>query len=486
VSRPGNTIISSTTPASSAARSSTGRWFVVDFAEKGPSTPTEITSYGQLQGVFGDAVSWSYLLWAGAAYFAEGGQSMVVSRELGPTPVASSRLLAGASGNTLKVSAKSPGAWGDDLQVEIVVSGSNRTLNVYDADDNLIDSSGAQTSEQGLIDWSASSDVVTVIDQVGTGLPVALAVSSLSGGDDDHTNGTDATAKAALDAFTSDLGPGQVSMIGRTTAQAHADTRAHGNTFNRRALCDYVDTASKSTLKSATAAERPAADSGKAAAFTPWLQIDGSAPGTLHTIPPSAFAAAAMARNDAVNSVDEPVAGDNGKSRGFIKGLTVAWSEADTQDLSCPELTFSSHGSINVIRVVDGVIQIYGNRTLTDPITNKIDLQLSNVRFDMAVTEKLRRVAQPFVFKKIDARGHLTGAYATALIGVMQPLWQNDDLYGATEADSYGVETGPQVNDDTTAAAGQLIGEVRYKRSPGAEEVVTRVIRYAVDQPLAV
>lgn len=484
MARPGNTIQDSAIAAAAAQGSRSGRWFVVDFAEKGPTGPFEVNSLSQFTGVYGGKVAWSFLADAAEVFFGRGGKSMIISRELGPAPVRASHMLAGSSGNTLQVLAKSAGAWGNALQVEVVVDTGVATINIYDAANNLIDSSLPQATEQALIDWSASSSYVDVVDQSGTGLPVALAKAALTGGDDDHVNGTDATAKAALDLFTKDLGPGTVTMLGRTTAQAHADTRAHCAANNRRGVMDLVDTATKSTLKSATAPQRIAADSGKAAVFTPWVKIAGTAPGTTRTLPPSPFVAAAIARNDAKNSPNVPVAGPETGLLGQIVGLTVSWTDDDTQELSCPELTFSTHGSINVLRVIDGVPQIYGNRTLTDPITDKVDLQLSNVRFDMFIDDLLGRTARGFVFRPIDGKGHQVAAYENALAGELAIYYADDSLFGDTAEDAFHVET-DSVNDTDTAAAGQLIADVSYKRTPGAEEVVTRITRVAVDQPIA-
>ena len=488
MARPGRTINTSGTPAGPSARSRSGRWGIVDFTEKGPTGPHVINSLAQFRALYGGRVGWSFAYDVAETYFAIDGESLIVSRELGPEPVASSRLLAGASGNTLKVAAKSPGAWGDDIDVEIVVSGSTRTLNVYLGSATVpVESSLPQTSEDGLIDWSASAKYVTVTNESGTGLPVALSRSALSGGTDDHDSATDDDSQAALDLINADLGPMQISMPGRTTSTAHAQLRAHAKAFNRRAILDLVDTSAKATLKSATADQRTAGDSAYAAAYTPWLQIAGTAPGTTRTVPPCAFIAALAARNDAVQSANWPLAGDNGIDRGFIRGLTVTWSEADTTELSCPELSFEAHGSINVIRTIDGVIQAYGNRTLTDPITNRLYLQLSNVRFDMAVQDELYRASRPYVFRPIDGRGHTASALNTALVGVLKPYWTADtpSLFGEDEDDAYSVLTGSQVNTPETAAEGRLLAQVKYKRSPGAEEVVLNIFQVDVAQPLA-
>jgi hypothetical protein len=494
VARPGSNVINSATPAARSVPTDTGRWFIAQLFEKGPIGPTAVSSPGQFAKLFGGQVTYSVAPVAVEAYFARGGSNLVISRVVGPAAAAASRNLAGASGDTLKVSAKYLGDYANGIKVEVAngPSGSStRVLKIYDAASTLLEVSPEQTTEQGLIDWSETSQHVNVTNLAAdSGLPTVAAAAALSGGTDDRANALDAQFKAALDLCNAEMGPGQESMPGRTTQQAHTDVLAHCDATNRRALLDLVDvvattaaerTTAKAALKAATTPLRALATAKRGAAYTPWVKIPGNSAGTTRDCPPSAIAAALIARSDAVNSPNVAAAGDNGIASPYVRAVKANFTAEDTQELSCPEIAFAAHGSINVIRELDGVIMLYGNRTLVDPTTDRLYLQLSNVRLDMAVDAQLDKAASGFVFKEITPK--TISAFNMALTGVM--LGFLPSLHGDTPAEAFTVETGEQVNTPESIENGELIADVTYHRAKSAEAVTTRVTRVATDQPVA-
>lgn len=97
----------------------------VGIAERGPATPTLITSWNDYKAKYGE-ISTSYDLgYAVYHYFANGGRDAYVSRVLDTTAVASSYTFQGtltgasAASTMFVLEAASKGAWGDNLSVAI-------------------------------------------------------------------------------------------------------------------------------------------------------------------------------------------------------------------------------------------------------------------------------------------------------------------------------------------------------------------------------
>jgi hypothetical protein len=108
-------------------------------------------------------------------------------------------------------------------------------------------------------------------------------------GTDDRASVTDTQRTTALNLFTSDLGPGQVSVAGATATATHAIVEAHAETFGRVALLDGTDTATVATLTTQAATDRAATGARSSGLFAPWVTMPGITAGTTRTVPPSAL-----------------------------------------------------------------------------------------------------------------------------------------------------------------------------------------------------
>ena len=94
-------------------------------AERGPNTPTLVTSWSQYTSLFGDLKISYDLGYAVYHFFANGGQSAYVTRVVDSTAaVANSALTATPAGgsltNLILLSSKSPGTWGNDLTIDYI------------------------------------------------------------------------------------------------------------------------------------------------------------------------------------------------------------------------------------------------------------------------------------------------------------------------------------------------------------------------------
>src|SRR5437773_4789629 len=98
---------------------STSTTAFVGRAPKGPvETPTEITSFGEYDSIFGGLSDLSPMSFAVQQYFLNGGQTAVIVRVVAGTTTAARFEIPGAAGN-LTLDASSPGLWGGNLRIEI-------------------------------------------------------------------------------------------------------------------------------------------------------------------------------------------------------------------------------------------------------------------------------------------------------------------------------------------------------------------------------
>jgi hypothetical protein len=479
---PGTTVTLRDSAPPRISADDTSVWFVAGITEQGPLAPTLIESLEEYEAVFGARVSYGILYDSLDAFFNEGGNRAYVTRVVGPTPVlASHTFLDAVPVSSLIINAKSYGDWGNGLSVAITQPDGTHFVLAVSLNGTLVETSESFTTQQQAVDWSAGSDYVDITLGVGTAIPEA-ATSALSGGTDDHGNAVDANWKTALDLFTKDLGPGQVSMPGRSTAQSHADTLAHALGRNRVAIVDFADTASKATLVAAAAADRALSGARTATGFAPWATIPGVVSGTTRAVPYSAIEAGIMARNDAAGlSQNVAAAGTTNGVAHYAVGLSqVPWSEGAGGDREA-----LNDAGVNVALIKDGAVTTYGYRTLVDPATDPNHLLLTNARLEMEIVAKANEIGERYVFDEIDGRGFAIKEFGGDLAAMLDDYWRDNSLYGPTAAEAYAVNVGPPVNTDATAAANELNAQLSVRYSPYAERTEIFLTRKPITEAVA-
>lgn len=476
---PGVTVISRESPPSASSIIESGTWFVAGFADRGVAgEPALVRNLAQFVDEFGERVSYSTLYDALDVFFREGGSLAYVSRVVGPTPVKATVTLvdqAGSPANTLRVDAISYGVWGNDLDVVVDVTGSNFTIEVKE-DDVRVEISPTLANNAEAIAWAANSSYIRLTD-LGGGDP-AEVTASLAGGTDDHASATDASWETALGWFPADLGPGQVSMPGRTTGQAHQDLLEHAAARNRVALLDLADTADEATLVTAAGVSRLLDTAPYGAAFAPWAVVPGIASGTTRTVPYCAVVAGQIGRNDALGlSPNIAAAGEAGISRYAVGLSQVPWTDAEREVLN--------NGGVNVAKLVNGQIRTYGFRSLVNPLTAAAWLQFTNGRLRMVLSAKGAAIGERFMFDQIDGRGIKMKEFEGELVAMLIPYYDSGSLYGDSPAEAFQVDTGAQVNTPETIAARELHAVMAVRMSPFAEMVEIEIVKVATTEVLA-
>lgn len=448
--------------------------FIAGLSEKGPTDrPVFCSTLPQAESLLGGEVAYGWLWWAAKLFPPEGGAGAWFQRVVGPGAKVSTVKLTDGSKDTLQVDAVSAGAWGDDIDVKTEVGGGNVTYSVI-YKGITVEMSPALGTNAEAVAWALNSEYVRFTD-LGGADPTAQT-GNLAGGDDDRANITDEQRKAALALFTADLGPGQVLFPGATTTAMYTALLEHAESHNRVAILDGADTATVGTLTGAAATLRALGKPARCGGlFAPWHVVPGPAPGTEKTVPPSIIQAALIARRDVatlnpkvgIGNPNDPAAGageEAGVSRTAMGLSQEAW--IDTQLLTLLD------AGVNVIRFLYGRAVTYGYRTLTNPVTDDLNLRLNNRRVDMTIKASAKVIGEEFDFRNIDGRGRRLAKFGAELSSrVLMPLWEVEALFGDEPSDAYSVDTGEQVNPLKQLAEGRAEAVITAKRSPYAEQV---------------
>lgn len=476
---PGVTVSQSKTLPPRSVPSNTSTWFIAGVTERGALAPILVTSLGAFIAKLGNRVATSPVYDAVELFFREGGNRLYVSRVCGAAPIAATRnLLDGAAAVSLTVTANSPGAWGNNLKVAVIAGTVGGTFQIQVQYNNVVvEQSGDLVDTAAAVAWSTGSSYVTITQGASVLDPAVAAAAALSTGTDDSGTITDASYKTALDRFSKDLGAGLVSQPGRVTSQAHLDTLSHAAANNRAALLDAVDTPTVATLTALSTADRAGGNGRYGAMFAPWIVIPGLTPGTTRTAAPSGLVAGLIGRNEGLLSPNAPSAGDNGIAR-YALGLSQSdWIDADRSTLNV--------SGVDVVRVLNAALKVYGWRSLADPNTEPDWLNFGNARLYAAIAADAQVVAESYVLNQIDGQGLLISQFGGELTAMLLSYWQEGSLYGATPDVAFKVDVGDQVNTDATIAAGELRATIAARMSPMSEYVIINVVKVSITENLS-
>lgn len=341
------------------------------------------------------------------AFFGEGGRHAVVGRVVGTTPVNATTPLFDAAGSTatddsLHVTAKTPGEWGNSLNVEVVdgdAAGEFKIVITHDSDDRVAETSPSLADRDAAVAWGETATWVDISLGDSAEDPRVQGPTGLTLGDDDDGTIADAHWATALATLDVDLGPGQVAAPGRTTSTGHGQLLEHARDFNRAALLDLANTSTVATLITAGLAVRALASNLARYGFVSgnWWKIPGVAGGTLRSVPDSAVHAGQIARAAAAGlSVNDPVAGENGIVQYAVEPAVEFTDEDDFNDLLS--------AGVNVAQKRGGQYRRYGYRTAVNAFTAPNWVAFTHVRFLMQFKSRADSILESYVLKKIDPK----------------------------------------------------------------------------------
>ncbi len=467
---PGHYVRNRTGAPARGAPTGTGTWFAVGVTERGStSTPVAVRSLADFATHMGGRVNTSSIYDAVDTFFACGGNLAYIGRVVGAGATAASKAFTGAgSAPALTVAAKDPGGWGNDLTAQIAASTGTGFIIVVSHHGVEVERSPELEDPAAAAQWAQSSTYIRITAD-GTAKPTMAAAAALTGGTDDTAGVTTASWTKALELFRRDLGPGQVSAPGATTAPVQTAVLDHAAATNRVAYLDLPDTATVASLVGAASGLAQTTSGWCGQVFAQWAVVRGAASGVTRTVPYSAVQAGIQARGDVTRPwCDAPAAGDRGILPPFVVGLSQTWTDGQRAALNDAGIVAAINDS--------GDLKTYGAVGLGTGVWR----QHHACRVRMKAEAELADVARHFVFRTIDGQGRTQGEFRDALRGRLMDGHTSGAIYGLTADDAFTVDTSDSINPPESKAAGELHAAVEITISPVGERVLIDLTSYAV------
>lgn len=475
---PGHVVTIGDRAASPLAAASTSNGFLIGVCEKGPvDEPIKAISLADAVDRIGERIAANpYLYDAIDCYFREGGSVAYIARAVGAESDTAEDTAVDAGGKTaFTVAARSPGAWGNDIDVAITLSGGSVTLIVKEGG-TTVETSPALGTNAEVVEWGKSSNYVTVTIGEAEAADAKTQTLELEGGKDDTAGVGTAQIEAAAEVLTRDLGPGQIAAPGFTSEAIHKALLEHAKANNRRALLDDpVEATAGELVSHATALRGPNARYGSI--FASWAYVPGLSLATERKVPYSGIQMGLIARAEAEgHNPNKAAAGKRGKSKYATKLVTLFTDDERTE--------LDEAGVIASI-LVRGVVTTYGNVTLVNQTTEPNWKSFSASRLMMGVAAKADEIMESYDFEQIDGRGYVFKKLQGDLAGgACMPYYLDDAMYGQTPEEAFFVNTGPDVNTPASIEAGEIKAQIGVRVSPSADHLETEVVKISITESL--
>ena len=466
---------------------------LIGAADRGPTTPTLVTSWSQYVNLFG---SWntnaSNALPLGAyMYFANGGNQAYILRVPGATAAAATRSFndtAGTPQPTLRLNAKNVGSWGNTLNVSITAS----TVTGYF---NIIVYLGGNTAGYIVEQWtdvtmnSADSRyAVTVINNNSTYLtatdlastttapannPAIVSNQSLStGSDGSAVSGSTIVSYAfgspsPFDTITQSLLINIPGYTDATTVNAAISYASSTRTDGFVVVDGINDTAANQLTLAAsyTATSQAAVYYPQVTIADPTVSV-GAPAGATKTLGAGAAVAGLYALTDASRGVFKAPAGLQSRLAGVVS--VPALSNADLDSLN------SAAAPVNAIRYIPGSgIVVFGARTLKPGYVDKyVPVRRSLIYIEKSLTDLTR-------FAIFEPNDYLLWARLNAACSTfLTTFWSQGGLAGASPASAYFVKCDSTNNPQSSIDNGYVNIQVGVALQRPAEFVVINIGQY--------
>lgn len=438
----------------------TATMFVAGITSRGPDgTSHLVTSLSDFEDIFGGYTSDGFVHQTIETFFEEGGSRAYVSRAVEVAAVEADCSILSASTECLNLLASGVGTWantdgqtGLSASVGYVTGGSFRVqLRLNNA---LVWSSSTHTSTANFIEEvnnnTTAALYITATAGASSGLPNAGSHSFADG-----TNGNSPSAAElanALDAFTSNLGPGSVCVPGHYDASLRTALITNAAENNRIAIMSFAkdDTYEDAISDVAGYSSEPNAEFG--AFFFSWVKKPNGS--LTMVIPPEGYVCGKRARVHNLFGSWNPYAGERTEAN-FVTGVyqTLSKTAADALDA----------GFVNPIRVINGTVRVYGARSASD--------DTDNFRFIMArevlnqITYEAESALEALLFLPIDGRKSTFARVQATLVAIMDRIRIGGGLYEAFDANGKQIDQGytVQVNDANNPLTQLATGVIKAK-----------------------
>jgi phage tail sheath protein FI len=473
-------------------------------AERGPVTPTAVTSWNQYRQLFGELTNDYDLGYAVYHYFANGGQTAYVTRVADSTAVTATSTLqgtpeVGAAANLWTLVSKSPGGWGNSLTVDYTFDETTLqtptttpkfTNNSLFAVTVKLDGTEVENWSGLSIDPSNSRYLGSVLDLYSSYIKTAsvatvsssaaLTIAGLGANDyvttGNFANGSEGSGAvdstewaSALDSYDVVTQTLLFNLVGQTSSTIVNDGLAkmqeRGNSF---LIIDTSKTAtSKSALESVVSTY---AQSSYGAVYGPALKMfDPTKTGaaSIRTTFPGGAVAGAFVRSEIARGVSKAPAGYSLDIRN-VYGLVATLTETEQGSLY-------KNQQLNLFTIVPGVgVVINGARTLARNTADKFITVRRSLNF---LKQTLKDSTAYALFEPNDVR--LWEGLTIRVSALLTAFWGTGGLKGNTTSEAFYVVCNSTNNTPTTVEDGQVNIEVGVALQNPAEFIVITVSQWA-------
>lgn len=511
-----------------------GRAFIFVTTWTGPSGWFPVRSFMEAADIFGVTPLRSTPGGADLAkFFDEGGELAYVGRVLGPAAAAASITLEDGNdpvGDAVTITNLTPGPSNVSVQViagtsagvALVVTETNPTGTVPlpVTLDNLETNAEIKAAVEA---HPFLGQYVTVnVDNAGTDpddLAAIAAATPMTGGDSDINNadvadlmppadyGAGVILGISLEGLSALAGADALALLRRirddrrimftTSADASATAAAAGEDIST-----FTSVVGAALAGEGKTLDEVMAESvellGSVGAFWPAIGVSISGLAADFPGPVTGAVAGARARAHATEGPHRIPAGEAGILRSVTSVTTTSGPAVVPAEITEAEAAAAHALGLNVVRPIGNDIRVYGYSTLLLLLTEEhgqvfgdnyrllTERDVVNVAAAEADT-----IAERYVFRPIDPRGHVFADLRRDLLGLGERLAAAGSLYAKVDPvtrlqvdPGYSVDTGPDVNTPATIAARQINGVLSIRVTPGGETVNITVQKVALSSPI--
>ena len=446
-------------PADTAVTAFAGR------VKWGPAnTPTVVTSFSDYVFQFGKPDARFPLSQAVQDFFTNGGKRAVILRLKGAEELGLAKLVIGG----LRLKARAPGAWGNDITATVVARG--------DGSFALIVTEGSRTETYGRVTFGGvfpidkvleeNSDLVRWSGDPGKPGDTIKAVDTQT-----FSGGTGGTALTAADYVAGMEALGDFNLLCVPADQPGGDTdasvyqAAHALCIQRRAMliADAPAAWRKAGDAQAGLAATGLAGASNAALYFPRIVVADAYGGANLTVAACGAVAGVYARTDSQRGVWASPAGVNA---GLTGALDVSAPLTDAQASALNAL------NVNTLRRFNGAAPVvWGARTLNtwDEMRYVSVLRMSQF-IENSVRQGTQWAQTPGPFRVI-YRGQLSAQVSAFMMG----LFKKGAFQGATPDQAFVVRCDGSTTTDADAAAGRVNILIGFAPLKPAEFVFMRI-----------
>jgi hypothetical protein len=460
-------------PPSAATLTDTNTAFMVGLTDQGtPGVAVECTSLADYEGAFGADSTTNLLYNEVDVYLREGGQTVYVSRKVGPGAKAATIVLKDSEAKpTLAVTAKYVGEYANKYKVIVTEESSEFAITIQNAKGEALEKHTKIKTrlEATELTWQY---VVVTLSGSSTKNPEKVT-AELAGGTDERAAITGAEVKKcaeeALAGFANLEPAGQVQDPGNTTTGVHEALLNHcaEHEHNRVAIIQLAKgTEAEVLAATAAAAALPNAEYGMPVVGS--LGCPGVTPGTERKVSAGTVVSALCARGDATGS-------PNVAPCGMDYPLLYCTSTDSDFGAEAREALFNA--GANTFHVAYGILSLWGFQALVPESTSTVYDQFNHTRTRMAIKAKAALINTEVLFDDITEK--MLADYNTRLTVMLRELEKVEALT------AFSVNTGPEVNTKASIEKQEVKAILEVQMPPYASFALIEFISVPSGQALS-